>query len=148
VRLPTHSRGFTLVELISVIVILSILAAIALPRVIAANPFLERGYADTIVARLRQARAVAIASGCEVRFRLDANGHSAEQRRPAGTHCDNNGPWTTTVFDEAAPADVAITGTNQFTFGTDGSIVTPPRSVDLDIGTRRITVEQSGLVIP
>ena len=57
--LSRSGRGFTLVELIASITIVTILAAVALPRVTAANPFQARGYADTLATNLRKARAVA-----------------------------------------------------------------------------------------
>ena len=84
-------RGFTLVEVIASITIIAVLAAVALPRVTAATPFAERGYADGIAASLRLARAVAIASGCDVQFTIDAAGYRALQRAAAGTHCARRG---------------------------------------------------------
>jgi MSHA pilin protein MshC len=141
---PRAYRGFTLIELIAVIVIIAILAAVGLPRLTAASPFAERGYADAVAAHLRQARAVAWASGCEVRFRIDAAGYRAEQRGAAGTHCAAVGPWVTTLFEELAPADVTLGAARQLVFATDGSLASP--AVTIDIGTRQITIATSGLV--
>jgi len=90
-------RGFTLIELIASITIIAILAAVALPRMTAATPFAERGYADGIAASLRQSRAVALASGCAVQFTIDAAGYRAFQHAASGTHCAAAGAWSTPV---------------------------------------------------
>ncbi|MDO8311366.1 MAG: prepilin-type N-terminal cleavage/methylation domain-containing protein [Sideroxyarcus sp.] len=55
------NRGFTLVELITVMVIVGILAVAALPRFFDRNTFEERGTADQVKAALRYAQKVAIA---------------------------------------------------------------------------------------
>src|SRR5688572_28733521 len=108
-RAPSHAyRGFTLIELIAVITIIAILAAVSLPELPAATPFAERGYADSVAAHLRQARAVALASCCEVQFSIDADSFRGRQRAAAGTHCAAAGNWPTAVFDAPQPAGVVL----------------------------------------
>lgn len=144
-RAPSRAyRGFTLIELIAVITIIAILAAVSLPRLTAANPFAERGYADSVAADLRRARAVAFATGCDVQFTIDGNGHRALQRAAAGTHCAAAGAWVTPVFSAIQPADVVLGANRQLVFSADGTLATA--AVTIDIGTRSISVTDSGLV--
>lgn len=56
-----QSAGFTLIELIAVMVIVGILAVFAAPRFIDANLFKARGFADQVQATLRYAQKTAIA---------------------------------------------------------------------------------------
>jgi MSHA pilin protein MshC len=58
---PTLQRGFTLVELIMVIVIVGILAVFVAPRFFDAGIFRSKGFADQVQASLRYAQKVAIA---------------------------------------------------------------------------------------
>lgn len=58
---PFGSRGFTLVELISVMILIGILSVFALPRVFG-HEFAERGLHDGVKAALQHARHVAVAS--------------------------------------------------------------------------------------
>ncbi len=59
--MPVPAKGFTLVELIGVIVIAGILATVAAPRFFSASTFASRGYADAAAAFLRYAQKLAIA---------------------------------------------------------------------------------------
>lgn len=56
-----HERGFTLIELIMVIVILGVLAVFATPRIINTDDFNARGFHDETLALLRYAQKAAIA---------------------------------------------------------------------------------------
>jgi MSHA pilin protein MshC len=144
--------GFTLIELIATITIMAILAAVGLPRLTAATPFMERGYVDTLAASLRQARAVAIASGCDVQFTVNAAGYSALQRAPGVSNdCAKAGGFVTAVrrgdgdsLAAAMPAGVALAVNRQFTFTNDGSVSGGPYNID--IGPNTLVVEASGLV--
>ncbi len=58
---PLPQRGFTLIELIMVIVIVGILAVFVAPRFFDANIFKARGFADEVKATLRYAQKIAVA---------------------------------------------------------------------------------------
>jgi MSHA pilin protein MshC len=143
-------RGFTLIELIASITIIAILAAVALPRLTAATPFAERGYADGIAASLRQSRAVALASGCAVQFTIDGAGYRAFQHAASGTHCAAAGAWSTPVqrgdgqsLIELQPAGVTLAANRQFVFAADGSV---GANVTINVGPQAITVDTAGVV--
>jgi len=146
------SHGFTLIELIATITIMAIIAAVALPRMTLAAPFLERGYADTLAASLRQARAVAIASGCDVQFTVGAAGYNAMQRAPgASNDCAKAGPFVTAVrrgdgdvLAANMPAGVVLAANRQFVFGSNGRAVGGP--FNINVGPHALVVQPSGLV--
>jgi MSHA pilin protein MshC len=56
-----HQRGFTLIELIMVIVLLGVLAVFAAPRIFNSDDFNARGFHDETLALLRYAQKTAIA---------------------------------------------------------------------------------------
>jgi MSHA pilin protein MshC len=58
---PNKSAGFTLVELIMVMVIVGVLAVFVAPRMFDRSSFESRGFADQVQASLRYAQKIAIA---------------------------------------------------------------------------------------
>lgn len=140
------SRGFTLVELIAVIVILAIVAVVSVPRMTTASPFAAKGYADHMAAALRQARAVAVASQCDVQFTIDAAGFTVEQRAiGANNRCATTGAFSRNVMTGVAPTDLPPVANQQFVFdgrnfGAVGALV------NITVSDQTLTLDSSGVL--
>ena len=150
-RRPRPTYGFTLVELITTIVLLGIVAAFAAPRFPDNRAFRERGYTDELASSVRYAQRVALMSGCNVRFRITAAGYSAFQRNSFAT-CRTASAWTLPVVRSdgsalagAAPQGVVATpATLQF---TNRGRLTVNNPVAVTVGTFTLTVNpDSGIV--
>ncbi len=62
----SSARGFTMIELITIIIILGILAAVATPRLFDRNAFESRGFYDQLISGLRYAQKTAISQRRQV----------------------------------------------------------------------------------
>lgn len=104
----SRQSGYTLVELVTVLVIVGLLALIAVPRFFSNDSFAAAGFANEVRAGLRHAQSVAIASGCDVRVSLSASAFTL-QRWVGGTSCsDRSGTPTTLIRFEGGPFTAAV----------------------------------------
>lgn len=60
-HLPARQRAFTLVEMVTIILIIGILAVVAGPRIFNRSAFDSRGFHDQVISTLRYAQKIAIA---------------------------------------------------------------------------------------
>jgi MSHA pilin protein MshC len=85
---PRRCRGFTIIELIVVIVIAGILAAVVIPRWRGGSGFEERGFRDQVLVGLRHAHKAAIGARRQVRVDFSAGSVQFFIRACAnGTNC-------------------------------------------------------------
>lgn len=106
-----YQAGFTLAELIGVIVIISVLAVVALPRFFSTAPFEERQFIDQARQALRFARQHAITANCATQFQIDASGFGVFQ--PSQVSDCNSGPFPDPVLLSGdAAADETIRNSN------------------------------------
>ena len=96
--------GFTMVELVSVIVIAGILAALVGPRFFTASTFASRGFADAAAGFLRYAQKLAIARHASVTVQIAGDGLSL--CASAGKPCADANPWPGPQGDTPYRADV------------------------------------------
>lgn len=139
-RSANHSNGFTLVELIVVLVLVSALAIVAIPR-FSVTDFDRQLHAERVLAGLRYAQQLAVTSGCEV----SANINSATLALTYTGNPDgcNGGPVIDPVsggsFVVTAPSGVS--GDLTISFGITGQ-PTPITGGSVTIADRNITVAQ------
>ncbi len=82
-------RGYTIVEVLLVIVILGVLGTVAGPRFFDNDVFDERAYYDELVSALRYAHRTAIASGCPVRVDVGVSSYALAQQAASAGHISN-----------------------------------------------------------
>ncbi len=143
--------GFTLPELVMVIAIAAILAALAVPRLYTRNDVAARGFLDESLAAVRYAHKLAMASGCDVQVAVAASGLSLARR----SACTSGGfsvavahPARAGDFSIAAPAALAPTPAVTLWFdrigrprSPAGALLTANTDIDIDGRTLRIEAE-------
>jgi MSHA pilin protein MshC len=106
-----NQKGFTIVELIAVIMIIGIISSVAAPKFIGNDAFAARGAHGTLITSLRLAQKTAIAQ----RTTVFANINSATRVICLGYDAACNtpviDPATQTAYTQTVPATVNITTT-------------------------------------
>jgi MSHA pilin protein MshC len=140
--------GYTLIELVTVITLIAILAAVAGPRFFDTAVFRARGYADELAGAIRYSQKIAIATGCSVLFSATTSGYQATQQTASGNHCDSTATsWPTIVVNSdgqqvlgTVPSGVT-TAAFSLTFGADG-LLSSGGGVSIAVGSRQLVISQ------
>jgi MSHA pilin protein MshC len=146
-RAGAGADGFTLIELVTVIVIGGILAAVAGPRFFTQTGYSQRGYTEELAAALRLAQKVAVSSDCPAQLTLTASTYALAQQAVSGNTCNpSDTTWSTAVVGidgqavrGTAPTGITVSPTGVFVNGSGGLTSSPATS--LAIGTDTITVD-------
>ncbi len=150
-RRSLGQSGFTLIELIMVIVLLGVLAVFAAPRMFNSDDFNARGFHDETLAFLRYAQKTAIAQRRTVCVAFTANSATLNIASAAATTTCNtalrgpkgDSPGTITaktgVAYSAAPTDFNFDGLGQPVNASGASVAT--QTMQVSNAAKSITVE-------
>ena len=131
-------KGFTLVELVLVILLLSIISAIAIPKFFSTNDYQVRAAYDETVNAVRYAQKLAVASGCDVQVQLTSSGYALQQRASSCSSGDFVNISTQHPFSTTSFADVTISSPpSSFIFDTMGR---SSSSVTVTIGSYSFSI--------
>lgn len=130
-----QNRGFTLIELVVVIMLIGIIGLVAGPRFVKTSTFAERRAADEALSALRFTQQMAMARGGGIQFRLSANNYTVEETNGTPLQSpDRSGAYTKNLPNgvTANPVTLAFDGLGQ---------PVPNADTTLNIGNLSITVE-------
>jgi MSHA pilin protein MshC len=111
------AQGFTLIELVMVIVLLGILSATALPKFFAVSGYQQQVFFDDTLSAVRYAQKLAVATGCKVQVSVNADTYVLNQPA-ARSQCLSN----SAVF--SLPVRNPGTGEASFTHSETGVSLT------------------------
>jgi|SRR5579871_4596176 len=136
-------RGFTVVELVTVLIIAGILAAIGLPRLANRYGTDERSFSDQVQAALRYGQKISLAAHRNVCVTVAGNALSLQYGAagacgpaPVAT------PGGSAAYTVNAPTGVTLRPNGAFQFDSaNGGRPLPNRAHVLRVGNRTVTVE-------
>ncbi len=128
----SRQTGFTLVEVIMVIVMLGVLSATALPKFFEKNTFAERAFfADTLNA-VRYAQKLAVATGCKVQVSISSNSYILNRHGDSSsTSCPGEATYSLSVphpgtgassYSGSEPGITLSSSVSSFIFNSLGSV--------------------------
>jgi MSHA pilin protein MshC len=133
----TTQSGFTLVELITVIVILSFVSIAVLPRFLQSNSFQTRSVQDQLISAARQAQQLAMSKAVSANVQLSTD-NSNHRIRISYTE------GGTQTLDTDIPSATTVSNTT-VSYNKHGDI-SGSSAVDISInsGERTVRIETSG----
>ena len=145
-------NGFTLVELVAVIVLLSILSVVALSRLDGFGVFEEKAFFDEVTNAFRYAQKLAQSTGCNVQVSTTSTSYQLNQ----GDTCIS-ADYTRNVLNPAnravayqnanPPPGVTITPSALFVFTPESTVTGLSEETSFSVGSYSFTVyKNTGLV--
>jgi len=144
---PRFHTGFTLVELVVVIILLGILSVYAVPRFIGVQDFRESGFYQEIVSATRYAKNLAVAKNTNVVIYFKTEGYSLEYQTNDGKYEEldpNKYP-----VSSANSSDVLLSNDlpKNATFNALGRCVNCNDTLTINVNGRNMTIyEDTGYV--
>lgn len=138
-----YHLGFTIVELIMVLLLLSIVSAIALPRFFDRSDFDEHAlFTDTLNA-VRYSQKLAVASGCATQINISSNSYAVLREDTCGSNSFGSAlavhhPATGDVGYTGTQSGVSLTATNSTT--TFDSLGQADADNTITIGSKQISI--------
>lgn len=138
-----RQAGFTLVELVTVLVILGLISAYALPRFFDLQRFDDRGFYTEVLNATRYAQQYAVATNCDVKITLNSNDYNLKLHD--GTNC--SGAFNTPVLSPVSygnafantNSSVTISPATSFTFNALG-VASVTSNTEITVGTDKFCV--------
>ena len=135
--------GFTLIEMIFIVVVVAILAAVVMPRVGRGgllNKFSVYTSAHQIAADMRYARRLAVTSGTQHRVRFFATGSSSDYNEYT---IQQAASWANVSVAKAIDDDITVTGDASVTFSNNGA-ADSDHSFSYELGGHTYSIDVNG----
>lgn len=146
-----YTQGFSLIELISVIVLLSILGVLAMSRLSGLSDYNVKVFYDELVSAVRYAQKLAVSTGCDVQITITSSGYALHQRQVECTIGDFTrpvlDPTDRSVHYQGSTVAASITPPITLVFGPESRVENLASDATLSVGDHQLTVyRNTGLV--